>query len=99
MFLLNLILNDVTFLQVKVEVNVPEHDHLRSIKLDLLERHTTPVLKDDNALSLGNGFMVMYECHKFTLIYFVQSFSEIFIIFIQESEVIQWKRKGNPTIT
>ncbi|CAI9273491.1 unnamed protein product [Lactuca saligna] len=45
--------------QVKVEVNLPEHDHLRSMKLDLLERHTTPVPKDDNALSLGNGFMVM----------------------------------------
>ncbi|KAI3520075.1 hypothetical protein L1887_09297 [Cichorium endivia] len=46
--------------KVKIEVNVPEHDQLRSIKLDLLERYTTPALKDDNALgSSGNGFMVM----------------------------------------
>ncbi|KAK1409539.1 hypothetical protein QVD17_36065 [Tagetes erecta] len=46
--------------QVKVEVNVPQHDHLHALKLDLLHRHTIPSLKDVNDLSsLENGFMVM----------------------------------------
>nr|GEV66447.1 hypothetical protein [Tanacetum cinerariifolium] len=42
------------------EVDVPQHDHLRAMKLDLLDRHTTPALKDVNDLhSSGNCFMVM----------------------------------------
>ena len=47
--------------KVHVEVDVPQHDHLRAMKLDLLDRHTTPALKDVNELhSSGNCFMVMY---------------------------------------
>ncbi|GKA52699.1 SET domain-containing protein [Tanacetum coccineum] len=48
------------FDKVHVEVDVPQHDHLRAMKLDLLDRHTTPALKDVNDLhSSGNCFMVM----------------------------------------
>lgn len=46
--------------QVKVEVNAPQHDHLHTLKLDHLQRYTTPSLKDPNDLSSQeNGFMVM----------------------------------------
>ncbi|PWA94973.1 SET domain-containing protein [Artemisia annua] len=46
--------------KVHVEVDVPQHDHLCAMKLDLLDRHTTPALRDVNELhSSGNCFMVM----------------------------------------
>ncbi|KVI09768.1 Rubisco LS methyltransferase, substrate-binding domain-containing protein [Cynara cardunculus var. scolymus] len=45
---------------VQVEVSVPHRDHLRAMKLDLLDKHTTPPLKGVNDFSsLGNGFLVM----------------------------------------
>ncbi|XP_024996509.1 histone-lysine N-methyltransferase setd3 isoform X3 [Cynara cardunculus var. scolymus] len=46
--------------KVQVEVSVPHRDHLRAMKLDLLDKHTTPPLKGVNDFSsLGNGFLVM----------------------------------------
>nr|XP_043633824.1 ribulose-1,5 bisphosphate carboxylase/oxygenase large subunit N-methyltransferase, chloroplastic [Erigeron canadensis] len=46
--------------KVQFEVSVPQHDHLRGMKLDLLSRHSTPASNDVNDLSSGgNAFTVM----------------------------------------
>ncbi|PWA94971.1 SET domain-containing protein [Artemisia annua] len=44
---------------VQVEINLPQHDQLREMKLDLLNKHTTLPLKDANKLhSRGIRYMV-----------------------------------------
>ncbi|XP_017236623.1 ribosomal lysine N-methyltransferase 4 isoform X2 [Daucus carota subsp. sativus] len=43
----------------QIKLDIPHHDPLRSMKMDLLCQHSTPVLEDDNAFSsCGNSFMI-----------------------------------------
>lgn len=45
--------------QVQIELDIPHHDPLRTMKMDLLCRHSTPVLEDDDAFnSCGNSFVI-----------------------------------------
>ncbi|XP_074358476.1 fructose-bisphosphate aldolase-lysine N-methyltransferase, chloroplastic isoform X3 [Apium graveolens] len=47
--------------QVQIELDIPHHDPLRTMKMDLLCRHCTPVLEDDNAFSsCGNSFVIKH---------------------------------------
>ncbi|GJT05141.1 putative RNA-directed DNA polymerase [Tanacetum coccineum] len=49
---------------VLVEITVPQHDHLRAMKLDLLDRHTPLVL---------NGFKESHSCRCYFLLMNVES--------------------------
>ncbi|XP_063942592.1 fructose-bisphosphate aldolase-lysine N-methyltransferase, chloroplastic isoform X4 [Daucus carota subsp. sativus] len=52
-------LADNVYEQVQIKLDIPHHDPLRSMKMDLLCQHSTPVLEDDNAFSsCGNSFMI-----------------------------------------
>nr|GMD01975.1 fructose-bisphosphate aldolase-lysine N-methyltransferase, chloroplastic [Ipomoea batatas] len=43
--------------QVQVKLNIPQQDHLSSMKLELLSKHCTPAIKDVNVFnSAGNSF-------------------------------------------
>ncbi|XP_074358475.1 fructose-bisphosphate aldolase-lysine N-methyltransferase, chloroplastic isoform X2 [Apium graveolens] len=45
----------------QIELDIPHHDPLRTMKMDLLCRHCTPVLEDDNAFSsCGNSFVIKH---------------------------------------
>ncbi|GKC52165.1 SET domain-containing protein [Tanacetum coccineum] len=49
---------------VLVKITVPQHDHLRAMKLDLLDRHTPLVL---------NGFKELHYCRCYFLLMNVES--------------------------
>ena len=38
--------NDVVDSQVQIHLNIPHHDMLREMKLELLQQHPTPTIKD-----------------------------------------------------
>lgn len=45
--------------QVRVALNIPQHDGLYTQKLELLDRHRTPSIRDDNEFtSSGNSFTI-----------------------------------------
>lgn len=53
------LVNDTSYSQVQIQVNIPHHDLLRTLKLELLHRHCPPKIGDVNSFSpMGNSFTI-----------------------------------------
>lgn len=44
--------------QVQFNIDIPHHDHLRPMKMEILQRHHLPVIKDANFSSSGCSFLL-----------------------------------------
>ncbi|KAL8166795.1 hypothetical protein V2J09_008294 [Rumex salicifolius] len=44
--------------QVQIQIDIPDHDHLRTMKLDILHRHHFSAIKDTSFNSTGGSFLI-----------------------------------------
>ncbi|KAA8534294.1 hypothetical protein F0562_031811 [Nyssa sinensis] len=47
--------------EVQIQFNIPHHDYLRTKKLELLQRHCTPIIKDFNSFSSSWDSFIVKE--------------------------------------